>query len=145
MAKQVIFSDEAREALKRGVDKVARAVRITLGPKGRNAVIDKGYGAPMITNDGVTIAKEISLPDKIENLGAEIIKEVASKTNESAGDGTTTAVILTQALVAEGFKKTTLGVNAMGIRLGIEAAAREVVAALRSLAKPIKNKQETKQ
>jgi len=145
MSKQIIYDDRARQLLKSGVDKVANAVRVTIGPKGRNAVIDKGYGAPMITNDGVTIAKEISLKDKVENMGAEIIKEVASKTNDIAGDGTTTAVILTQALVAEGFKKTTLGVNAMGIRLGIEAAAREVVAALRSLAKPIKNKQETKQ
>src|SRR3989338_5183215 len=114
MAKQVIFSDEAREALKRGVDKVAAAVRITLGPKGRNVVIDKGYGAPTITNDGVTIAKEISLPDKIENMGAEIVKEVASKTNESAGDGTTTAVIITQALVETGFRKSLVGANSMG-------------------------------
>src|SRR3989344_6198407 len=104
MAKQVIFGSEAREALKRGVDKVANAVRLTIGPKGRNVVIDKGYGAPMITNDGVSIAKEITLPDKIENLGAEIVKEVASKTNDSAGDGTTTAAILAQALITEGFR-----------------------------------------
>ena len=145
MAKQVIFSDEAREALKRGVDKVARAVRITLGPKGRNAVIDKGYGAPMITNDGVTIAKEISLPDKIENLGAEIIKEVASKTNESAGDGTTTATVLAQSLISLGFKRTALGVNTMGVKIGIEAATKEVVAILKTLAKPIKSKEEIAQ
>ncbi|MBI2100804.1 MAG: chaperonin GroEL [Candidatus Vogelbacteria bacterium] len=145
MAKQIIYDDRARQLLKSGVDKVAQAVRVTIGPKGRNAVIDKGYGTPTITNDGVTIAKEISLKDKIENMGAEIIKEVASKTNDIAGDGTTTAVVLTQALVAEGFKKTTLGVNSVGIRLGIEAAAREVVVALKSLAKPIKSKQETKQ
>ncbi|MBI2097520.1 MAG: chaperonin GroEL [Candidatus Vogelbacteria bacterium] len=145
MAKQIIYDDRARQLLKSGVDKVANAVRVTIGPKGRNAVIDKGYGTPMITNDGVTIAKEISLKDKIENMGAEIVKEVASKTNDIAGDGTTTAVVLTQALVEEGFKKTTLGVNSVGIRLGIEAAAREVVAALRNLAKPIKSKQETKQ
>lgn len=145
MSKQIVYGDRARQLLKSGVDKVAEAVRVTIGPKGRNAVIDKGYGTPTITNDGVTIAKEISLKDKIENMGAEIIKEVASKTNDIAGDGTTTAVVLTQALVEEGFKKTTLGVNSVGIRLGIEAAAREVVTALRALAKPIKSKQETKQ
>src|SRR3989338_10997607 len=145
MSKQIIFNDSARQLLKQGIDKVANAVRVTLGPKGRNVVIDRGYGAPMITNDGVTIAKEISLKDKVENLGAEIAKEVASKTNDNAGDGTTTAVILTQALVEEGFKKTTLGVNAMGIRLGIEGATAEVVTALKSLAKPIKAKQEIKQ
>ncbi|MEK7552570.1 MAG: chaperonin GroEL [Patescibacteria group bacterium] len=145
MSKQIIYDDQARKLLKRGVDKVANAVRVTIGPKGRNAVIDKGYGTPTITNDGVTIAKEITLKDKVENMGAEIIKEVASKTNDIAGDGTTTAVVLMQALVEEGFKKTTLGVNSVGIRLGIEATAKEVVEALRSLAKPIKNKQETKQ
>lgn len=145
MSKQIIFNDQARQLLKSGIDKVASAVRVTIGPKGRNVVIDKGYGAPMITNDGVTIAKEISLKDKIENMGAELVKEVASKTNDTAGDGTTTAVILTQALVEQGFKKTTLGVNAMGIRLGIEAAAVEVVKALRTLAKPIKGLGETKQ
>jgi len=145
MSKQIVYNDRARQLLKSGVDKVAQAVRVTIGPKGRNVVIDKGYGTPTITNDGVTIAKEISLKDKIENMGAEIIKEVASKTNDIAGDGTTTAVVLAQALVEEGFKKTTLGVNSVGIRLGIEAAAREVVTALRALAKPIKSKQETKQ
>src|SRR3989344_5246704 len=146
MSKQIIFNDSARQLLKQGIDKVANSVRVTLGPKGRNVVIDRGYGAPMITNDGVTIAKEISLKDKIENMGAEMVKEVASKTNDNAGDGTTTAVILTQALIEEGFKKTTLGVNAMGIRLGIEAAATEVVKALRGLAKTIKTgTDETKQ
>ncbi|MEK7610688.1 MAG: chaperonin GroEL [Patescibacteria group bacterium] len=147
MTKQIIFGDRARVSLKRGIDKVADAVRITIGPKGRNAIIDKGYGAPTITNDGVTIAKEVSLKDKVENLGAEMIKDVASKTNDTAGDGTTTAVILAQAIIEEGFKKTTLGVNAMGVRLGIEAAASEVVEALRKMAKPIqiKDKNEVKQ
>jgi len=145
MSKQIIYSERARQLLKNGVDKVANAVRVTIGPKGRNAVIDKGYGAPMITNDGVTIAKEISLKDKVEDMGAEIIKEVASKTNDIAGDGTTTAVVLAQALVEEGFKKTTLGVNSIGIRLGIEAATKEVVSNLKAMAKPIKNKHETKQ
>ncbi len=142
MAKQIIFGSDARERLVRGVDKVANAVKITIGPKGRNVVIDKGYGAPTITNDGVSIAKEITLPDKIENLGAEIVKEVASKTNDSAGDGTTTAAILAQALITEGFRRTTMGVNAMGVKLGIEAAAEAVVLTLKGMAKPIDGKDE---
>jgi len=145
MSKQIIFSDRAREALRRGVDKVADSVRITLGPRGRNVVLDKSYGAPQITNDGVTIAKEITLKDKFENMGAEFVKEVATKTNDVAGDGTTTAVVLTQAMVAEGVKQTAMGVNAMGIRLGIERAAEEVVTALRELAKPIHSKEEVQQ
>ncbi len=145
MAKQIIFGDAARKALKRGIDQVADAVRITIGPKGRNVVLDKGYGSPTITNDGVTIAKEITLKDKVENMGAEIVKDVANKTNDMAGDGTTTAVILTQAMVAEGFKRATMGVNAMGIRLGIEAAAREVAKELLAMAKPVKSLAETKQ
>lgn len=142
MAKQMLFNAEARTALKAGIDKVADAVKITLGPRGRNVVLDRGYGAPTITNDGVSIAKDITLPNKFENMGAEIIKEVATKTNEIAGDGTTTAVVLTQAIVAEGVKQTTMGVNAMGIKLGIEAAKDEVVKALKDLAKPIKSKEE---
>src|SRR4051812_5333895 len=101
MAKVILYNEEARKALKHGVDTVADAVKITLGPRGRNVVLDKGYGAPTITNDGVTIAKDITLSDKFANMGAEIVKEVASKTNEVAGDGTTTSVVLTQALVAE--------------------------------------------
>ncbi|MEK7194250.1 MAG: TCP-1/cpn60 chaperonin family protein, partial [Patescibacteria group bacterium] len=145
MAKQIIFNEEARMALKRGVDKVANAVRITIGPKGRNVVIDKGYGAPMITNDGVTIAKDITLPNKFENMGAEIVKEVAQKTNDVAGDGTTTSVILTQALVEVGFKKTLMGANPMGIRRGIEAATKDAVEALRKMAKPIKSDEEVRQ
>ncbi len=145
MAKQIIFDETARKALKRGLDKVADAVRVTIGPRGRNVVLDKGYGAPTITNDGVSIAKEIELSDKVENLGAEIIKEVANKTNDNAGDGTTTAVVLTQAIADEGFRRTSLGVNAMGVRLGIEKAASEVVSALKGMAKPIKSKDEIKQ
>ncbi len=145
MAKQIIFNEEARMALKRGVDKVANAVRITIGPKGRNVVIDKGYGAPMITNDGVTIAKDITLPNKFENMGAEIVKEVAQKTNDVAGDGTTTSVILTQALVEVGFKKTLMGANPMGIRRGIESATKDAVEALRKMAKPIKSDEEVRQ
>src|SRR3989344_1362397 len=138
MAKQILFNVDARTALKAGIDKVADAVKITLGPRGRNVVLDRGYGTPMITNDGVSIAKDITLSNKFENMGAEIIKEVATKTNDVAGDGTTTAVILTQAIVSEGVKQTTMGINAMGIRLGIEAAKDDVVAALKHMAKPIK-------
>lgn len=145
MAKQIIFGNDAREALKRGVDKVAGAVRITIGPKGRNVAIDRGYGSPMVTNDGVSIAKEITLADKVENMGADIIKEVANKTNEGAGDGTTTATVLAQTLIGEGFRRTAMGVNAMGVKLGIEAAAEEVVAALKASAKPIKSKDEITQ
>ncbi len=142
MAKQIIFGDEARKALKRGIDQVTNAVKITLGPKGRNVVYDKGYGAPTITNDGVSIAKEITLPDKAENLGAEMIKDVASKTNDIAGDGTTTAVILAQAIIDEGLKKTSLGVSPMGLRAGIEMACADVTKVLKAMAKPIKTKEE---
>ena len=131
--------------MKRGVDIVADAVKITIGPRGRNVVLDKGYGGPTITNDGVSIAKEITLKDKFENMGAEIIKEVAQKTNDFAGDGTTTSVILTQAIVAEGMKQTTMGVNAMGVKAGIEKATEHVVKALKDLAKPIKTKDEVRQ
>jgi len=145
MSKKILYNEEARKALKRGVDAVADAVKITIGPRGRNVVLDKGYGSPTITNDGVSIAREITLKDKFENMGAEIVKEVASKTNDGAGDGTTTATILIQAIVSEGMKQTTMGVNAMGVRFGIEAAARDVVKALRSIAKPIKSDEEIMQ
>jgi chaperonin GroEL len=145
MAKQILFSSEAREALKRGVDAVANAVKITIGPRGRNVVIDKGFGGPTITNDGVTIAKEITLKDKFENMGAEIVKEVATKTNDAAGDGTTTSVVLTQALVEIGFKKSEAGANSMGIRRGIEAATEDALEALKKMAKPIKTDAEIKQ
>lgn len=145
MSKIIKYNREAREALQSGINKVADAVRITIGPRGRNVVLEKSYGSPMITNDGVSIAKEITLSDKFENMGAEIVKEVATKTNDMAGDGTTTAVILTQAIVNEGMKQVTLGINAMGIRLGIEAAAKDAVLALKKIAKPIKEKDEIKQ
>lgn len=145
MAKQIIFSEEARKSLKRGADRVADAVRVTIGPRGRNVVFDKGYGAPTITNDGVSIAKEITLKDKFENMGAEIIKEVATKTNEVAGDGTTTSVVLAQALIEEGFKRTSLGANAMGVRRGIEVAAKEAIEILRSLSKSIRSDAEIRQ
>jgi len=145
MAKQILFDEKARAGLKRGVDMLADAVKVTLGPKGRNVVLGKGFGSPDITNDGVTIAKEVELEDKIENMGAEIVKEVASKTNDVAGDGTTTAVVLAQAIIKEGFKFATMGVNAIGIRLGIEEATKRVVEVLKKMAKPIKNRQEIMQ
>lgn len=145
MAKQILYKEGARNALKRGVDKVADAVKITIGPRGRNVVLDKGYGAPTVTNDGVTIAKDIVLSDKFENMGAEIVKEVASKTNDVAGDGTTTSVVITQALMDAGFEKMLMGANPMGIRRGIEAATADSVAALRAMAKPIKTDGEVKQ
>lgn len=145
MAKQILFNTEAREALKRGVDAVADAVKVTIGPRGRNVVLDKGFGAPTITNDGVTIAKEISLKNKFENMGAEIVKEVATKTNDSAGDGTTTSVVLTQALVEAGFKKSVDGASSMGIRRGIEAATADALEALKKISKPIKTDAEVKQ
>ncbi len=145
MSKKILYNEDARKALKRGVDAVADAVKITIGPRGRNVVLDKGYGSPTITNDGVSIAKEITLKDKFENMGAEITKEVASKTNELAGDGTTTAAILVQAIIKEGLKHTSMGVNAMGVRAGIEAASKDVVHALKKIAKPIKENEEIKQ
>src|SRR5882672_11020943 len=111
MAKQILFNEQARLALGSGVDKVANAVKITIGPRGRNVVFDKGYGAPTITNDGVSIAKEVTLANKFENMGAEIVKEVANKTNDAAGDGTTTSVVLTQAMFTEGLNRTGMGAN----------------------------------
>src|SRR5574343_265100 len=111
MSKKILYNEEARKALKRGVDAVVDTVKITLGPRGRNVVLDKGYGSPTITNDGVSIAREITLKDKFENMGAEIIKDVATKTNDIAGDGTTTSVVLMQSIVSEGMKHTTMGVN----------------------------------
>lgn len=145
MSKKIIYNEEARKTLKRGVDAVADAVKITLGPRGRNVVLDKGYGSPTITNDGVSIAKDISLKDKFENMGAEIVKEVASKTNDIAGDGTTTATVLLQAIVNEGMKHTSMGVNAMAVRTGIEEAAKDAVLALKKIAKPIKTDEEIRQ
>lgn len=145
MAKQILFNDKARKALKAGIDKAANTVKVTLGPRGRNVALDKGYGGPTITNDGVSIAKEITLSNKFENMGAEIVKEVASKTNDIAGDGTTTSVVLLQAIIEEGMKHTEAGLNAMGVRSGIEKAAAETVVALRALAKKIQNDDEIKQ
>lgn len=145
MAKQVIFGEDVKKKLQRGVDTVANAVKVTLGPRGRNVILDKGYGGPTITNDGVSIARDITLKDKFENMGAEIIKEVANKTNELAGDGTTTATVLTQALVNEGLKQTTMGLNSMAVRAGMEHASADVVEALRKLATQITSVDEIKQ
>lgn len=145
MAKQIIFNEEARQALKRGVDKLANAVKVTLGPKGSNVVLDKGYGSPIITNDGVTIAKEIDLADKVENIGASLVKEVATKTNDVAGDGTTTATILAQAIITEGLKNVTAGANPMVLKRGIEKGVAAVVARLHKIAKPISKKEEIAQ
>ena len=145
MAKDIKFNEDSRQAIKAGIDKVADAVKITLGPKGRNAILDKGYGAPTITNDGVSIAKEIELEDKFENIGAELVKEVASKTNDIAGDGTTTSTVLTQAIIREGLKFVAMGVNPVGIRHGIEKAGEEVVKELKASAKTISTKEEIAQ
>jgi chaperonin GroEL len=145
MAKEVIFGEDVKKKLQKGVDTVANAVKITLGPRGRNVILDKGYGGPTITNDGVSIAKEITLKDKFENMGAEIVKEVANKTNELAGDGTTTATVLTQSLFTEGLKQTTMGLNAMAIRAGMEHASADIVEALRAMATQITTVEEIKQ
>ncbi len=134
MAKQMIFGDEARQKLLAGVEKLARTVKITLGPKGRNVVLDKKYGGPMITNDGVTIAKEVELPDPYENMGAQMVKEVATKTNDVAGDGTTTAILLAEAIIKEGLRNLTAGANPMQLKIGIEKAVKAVKHALEEMA-----------
>ncbi len=145
MAKQIIFDEKARLALKRGADKLANAVKVTLGPKGRNVVIDKSYGAPIVTKDGVTVAKEIELEDKFENIGAEILKEVASKTNDTAGDGTTTATVLAQAIINNGLKLVAAGVNPIEIRKGLEKRVAEIVAELKKMSKEISSQEEIAQ
>jgi chaperonin GroEL len=145
MAKQIQYQENARKKLKAGADKLADAVRVTLGPKGRNVVLDKGFGAPTITNDGVTIAKEIELEDKVENLGAEIVKEVAEKTNDVAGDGTTTAVVLAQAMIQEGLKNVAAGANPLALRRGIEKGVDKVVDTLKKASKKITTKEEMAQ
>jgi len=141
MAKDILFSEEARRAMLRGVDALADAVKVTIGPKGRNVVLERKFGSPLITNDGVTIAKEIELEDHFENMGAKLVAEVASKTNEIAGDGTTTATVLAQAMIREGLKNVTAGANPMVIRKGIEKAVRRAVEELHAIAKPIEGKE----
>lgn len=145
MAKQLVFNEEARIGLKKGVDKLANAVKATLGPKGRAVVLERGYGSPIVTHDGVTIAKEIELEDKIENIGAQLIKEVASKTNDIAGDGTTTATLLAQVLISEGLKNATSGVDVTGMHKGMQLAHEAVVEHLKNSAKKISTKEEIAQ
>ncbi|MEK3795744.1 chaperonin GroEL [Paenibacillus sp. FSL R7-0204] len=141
MAKEIKFSEDARRAMLRGVDALANAVKVTLGPKGRNVVLEKKFGSPLITNDGVTIAKEIELEDAFENMGAQLVKEVATKTNDVAGDGTTTATVLAQAMIREGLKNVTAGANPMVMRKGIDKAVKAAVAELQNIAKPIVDSQ----
>ena len=141
MAKDIKFSEDARRSMLRGVDALANAVKVTLGPKGRNVVLEKKFGSPLITNDGVTIAKEIELEDAFENMGAQLVKEVATKTNDVAGDGTTTATVLAQALITEGLKNVTAGASPIGIRKGIDKAVRAAVEELHKISKPVENKQ----
>ena len=140
MAKQLIYGEEARKALMKGVDALSNTVKITLGPKGRNVVLDKKYGAPLITNDGVTIAKEIELPDPFENMGAQLVKEVATKTNDIAGDGTTTATVLAQALISEGMKNVAAGANPMVVRRGMQEAVDAAVEAIKKNSKVVEGK-----
>jgi len=145
VAKEIIYSESARKKLKSGADKLANAVKVTLGPKGRNVVLGKSYGAPVITNDGVSIAKEIELEDKTENMGAQIVKEASEKTNDMAGDGTTTACVLAQALIAEGLKNVTAGANPLAIKRGIDKGVEAVVANLKEMSKPVTKKEEMAQ
>ena len=145
MAKQLLFNEEARAALLRGVNIMAHAVKATLGPKGRNVVLDKKYGSPTITKDGVTVAKEVELKNPYENMGAQMLKEVASKTSDVAGDGTTTATVLAQAIFREGLKNVTAGADPMGLKRGIEQAVEQVVAELKQMTKSTKDKKEIAQ
>jgi chaperonin GroEL len=145
MAKQLLFQDEGRRKILSGVEQLARAVKVTLGPKGRNVVIDKKFGSPTITKDGVTVAKEIDLEDAFENMGAQMVKEVAEKTSDIAGDGTTTATVLAEAIYREGLKNVTAGANPMALKRGIEKAVEKVIEELKKLSTPIKDKKEVAQ
>ena len=144
-AKEIIYNESARRGLETGVNKLADAVKVTLGPKGRNVVIDKKFGAPTITNDGVTIAKEVELDDPFENMGAQLVKEVATKTNDVAGDGTTTATVLAQALIREGLRNVAAGANPMSLKRGIEKAVVAAVASIKAQSKEIDEKSEISQ
>ena len=144
-AKQLEFDIAARDALLRGVDKLAEAVKVTLGPQGRNVVLDKSFGAPTVTKDGVTVAKEIELKDAYENMGAQMVKEVASKTSDVAGDGTTTATVLAQIIFREGLKNVTSGANPMDLKRGIDKAVQEVVGQIRKMSKDVKTREEIAQ
>ncbi|HLD40850.1 MAG TPA: chaperonin GroEL, partial [Candidatus Omnitrophota bacterium] len=145
MAKQLLFSDEARRQILSGVEQLARAVKITLGPKGRNVVIDKKFGSPTITKDGVTVAKEIELENVYQNMGAQMVKEVAEKTSDNAGDGTTTATVLAESIYREGLKNVTAGANPMALKRGIEKAVEKVIEELKKFSVPIKDKKEVAQ
>src|SRR5437870_9895193 len=140
MSKQITYGDESRQSILRGVNRLADAVKVTLGPKGRNVVLDKKFGAPLITKDGVTVAKEIELQEPLENMGAQMVKEVASKTSDVAGDGTTTATVLAQAIYREGSRNVTAGANPMELKRGIEKAVGAVTAELKKLSKPVAGK-----
>ncbi|HET9682717.1 MAG TPA: TCP-1/cpn60 chaperonin family protein, partial [Gemmatimonadaceae bacterium] len=144
-SKELHFNTDARAALKRGVDQLAEAVKVTLGPKGRNVVIDKKFGAPTVTKDGVTVAKEIELSDPLENMGAQMVKEVATKTSDNAGDGTTTATVLAQAIFREGLKNVTAGANPMAIKRGIDKAVTAVIEELKRISVPTTGKKEIAQ
>src|SRR5690242_16790449 len=147
MAKQLMFNEEARRSILKGVEQLARAVKVTLGPKGRNVVLDKKFGSPTVTKDGVTVAKEIELSDPYENMGAQMVKEVAEKTSDNAGDGTTTATVLAEAIYREGLKNVTAGANPMALKRGIEVAVEKVVAKIAALSKKVdmKNIKEVEQ
>src|SRR5438552_8174043 len=137
MPKQLVFTEDARKSLKRGVDQMANAVKTTLGPKGRNVAVDKKFGAPTVTHDGVTVAREVELEDPFENMGAQLLKEAATKTNDIAGDGTTTATVLAQAIVNEGFKNVTAGANPLLLKRGIERGVQAVVDNLKTMSTPV--------
>src|SRR5437764_6481793 len=141
-AKQIAFDQEARDAMRRGISKLARAVKITLGPKGRNVILQKSFGSPTVTKDGVTVAKEIELEDKYENMGARMVREVASKTSDVAGDGTTTATVLAEAIFNEGLRSVVAGANPMLMKRGIEKAVEDIVAKLESMMIPVKGKKD---
>src|SRR5512136_3239355 len=145
MAKQIVHGEDSRQAILRGVNILADAVKITLGPRGRNVVLDKKFGSPLITKDGVTVAKEIELKEPLENMGAQMVKEVASKTSDVAGDGTTTATVLAQAIYREGIKNVTAGANPMDLKRGIEKAVAAVTEELKKLSKPVNEKKEISQ
>src|SRR5947208_13022163 len=145
MPKQILFNEEARRALKRGVDTVADAVKTTLGPRGRNVAIDKKFGAPTVTHDGVTVAKEIQLKNAFENMGAQLLKEAATKTNDVAGDGTTTATVLAQAVVNEGLKNLAAGANPMQLKYGIDKGTEAIVEYIRSMAIPVETRKDIAQ
>src|SRR3989344_1002137 len=142
MSKQILYGEDARKKLQEGVNKLADVVRVTLGPKGRNVLLDKGFGAPQVTNDGVTIAKEIELKDKFENMGAELVKDIANRTNDVAGDGTTTATILAQSIINEGLKNLTAGANPRALKRGIDKAVERCVKSLEKMSQKISSKEE---